>query len=421
MAMSRGMVVIGAGECGARAALALRENGYDGPITLIGEEPHLPYERPPLSKEAIAGAEAPEIKAVAAGERLAESRIDHLSGKTVVAIDRPARTVTLAGGETVPYDKLLLATGAVPRRLPLTGSGEQMAYLRTFDDALAIRTRLAPGIRVAIVGGGFIGLELAASARKRGAAVTVIEAQPRILMRGVPKEIASVVHAEHERQGVHILSGVQIVGWGERNGRAQIIVDGGTTVGDIARGGTVEADLVVVGIGAAPVTALAESAGLTVDNGIAVDSRLRTSDENIFAAGDCCSFPMTLYGGRRVRLEAWRNAQEQGALAARNMLGAELEHTAVPWFWSDQYDFSLQIAGLADGGSSVVRRDLGAGAFILFHIAADGRLLSASGIGPGNAVARDIRLAEMLIARQARPDPSELASSDVKLKTLLAA
>ncbi len=168
-------------------------------------------------------------------------------------------------------------------------------------------------------------------------------------------------------------------------------------------------------------TQLAEAAGLGVENGIAVDGNLRTSDPSIFAAGDCCSFPLAVYGGRRVRLEAWRNAQEQGALAARNMLGAEEAHAAVPWFWSDQYDLSLHIAGLADGATTHVRRDLGDGAFILFHLADDGRLLAASGIGPGNAVARDIRLAEMLIAKGARPAPGDLADNEVKLKKLLAA
>ncbi|HEV2900235.1 MAG TPA: FAD-dependent oxidoreductase [Pseudaminobacter sp.] len=410
-AMDAGMVIIGAGECGARAALALREHGYDGPIALIGEEAHLPYERPPLSKEAIAGADVPVAKTTLTAERIADAGIEFIGSSPAVAIERAAKNVRLADGRAIAYSKLLLATGAVPRRLPLAVAGPRVAYLRTFDDALAIRARLTPGSRVAIVGGGFIGLELAASARKRGAAVTVIEAQPCILMRGVPADIAATVHALHAANGVEIACG---------EGTTAIRDDGDVRI-RLANERIIEADLVVIGIGAAPATALAESAGLAIDNGIAVDGRLRTSAAHIFAAGDCCSFPLALYGGRRVRLEAWRNAQEQGALAARNMLGAELEHTAVPWFWSDQYDFSLQIAGLADGASSAVRRDLGGGAFILFHLAADGQLLSASGIGPGNAVARDIRLAEMLIARQARPNPSELISSDVKLKKLLAA
>ncbi|WP_192357901.1 NAD(P)/FAD-dependent oxidoreductase [Mesorhizobium mediterraneum] len=409
--MTKGMVIIGAGECGGRAALALRDLGYDGPVTLVGDEPHLPYERPPLSKEAMAS-DAPAIKAIASDEVLAERSIRHIHSVQSVAIDRAAHVVHLSDGSVLPYDKLLLATGSTPRRLPLPGLGARCVYLRTFNDALAIRAHLSAGNRIAIVGGGFIGLELAAAARRLGATVTVIEAQPRILMRGVPAEIAQVIHRAHEAEGVKILCG---------EGIAAIADDGAEVRIALAGGQEIVADLAVIGIGAVPVTGLAAEAGLAIDNGIAVDAELRTSDPDIFAAGDCCSFPLAIYGGRRVRLEAWRNAQEQGALAARNMLGAGEAHAAVPWFWSDQYGLTLQISGLSDEGSEVVRRDLDAGAFILFHLAQDGRLVAASGIGPGNSVARDIRLAEMLIARRAKPAPEALGSQTIKLKSLLAA
>ena len=409
--MRAGMVIVGAGECGGRAALALRELGFDRPVTLVGDEPHLPYERPPLSKEAMTG-EAPAIKAIASDELLAERSIRHIHSVQVVAIDRATHEVRLSDGSSLPYEKLLLATGSTPRRLPMPGLGARCVYLRTFNDALAIRAHLRAGNRVAIIGGGFIGLELAAAARKLGADVTVIEAQPRILMRGVPAEIAAIIHQAHEAEGVRVLTG---------QGIATIADDGAEVRITLADAREVVADLAVIGIGAVPVTALAAEAGLTIDNGIAVDAGLRTSDPDIFAAGDCCSFPLAVYGGRRVRLEAWRNAQEQGALAARNMLGAGEAHIAVPWFWSDQYGLTLQIAGLSDEGRSVVRRDLGDGAFILFHLAEDGRLVAASGIGPGNAVARDIRLAEMLIAKRATPDREALGSQAFKLKSLLAA
>jgi 3-phenylpropionate/trans-cinnamate dioxygenase ferredoxin reductase subunit len=409
--MTKGMVIVGAGECGGRAALALRDLGYDGPVTLVGDEPHLPYERPPLSKDAMAG-EAPEIKAIASDEVLAERSIRHIHSVQAVAIDRAAHVVRLSEDSVLPYDKLLLATGSVPRKLPMPALGARCVYLRTFNDALAIRAHLSAGNRIAIVGGGFIGLELAAAARRLGAAVTVIEAQPRILMRGVPAEIAKIIQAAHEAEGVKILCG---------DGIAAIADDGAKVRIALAGGQDIVADLAVIGIGAVPVTGLAAEAGLAIDNGIAVDAELRTSDPDIFAAGDCCSFPLAVYGGRRVRLEAWRNAQEQGALAARNMLGAGEAHAAVPWFWSDQYGLTLQIAGLSDEGSKVVRRDLDDGAFILFHLKEDGRLVAASGIGPGNAVARDIRLAEMLIAKSARPDIGALAAPSVKLKSLLAA
>lgn len=409
--MQAGIVIIGAGECGGRAALALRELGFQGAVTLVGDEPHLPYERPPLSKEAMT-AEAPAIKAIASDDLLAERSIRHIHSVRAVAIDRAAHDVQLSDGSRLSYEKLLLATGSVPRKLPMPGLGARCVYLRTFNDALAIRSHLAPGNRVAIIGGGFIGLELAASARKLGAEVTVLEAQPRILMRGVPAEIAATIHNAHEAEGVSVLTG---------QGIAAIADDGRLVRITLADGRKIDADLAVIGIGATPVTALAAEAGLAIDNGIAVDEHLRTADPDIFAAGDCCSFPLAVYGGRRVRLEAWRNAQEQGALAARNMLGADEAHAAVPWFWSDQYGLTLQIAGLSDEGKSVVRRDLDDGAFILFHLADDGRLVAASGIGPGNAVARDIRLAEMLIAKRAKPAPEALGSQAVKLKSLLAA
>ncbi|TIV60628.1 FAD-dependent oxidoreductase, partial [Mesorhizobium sp.] len=357
MTAMAGMVIIGAGECGGRAALALRDLGYEGLVTLVGDEPHLPYERPPLSKEAMTG-EAPAIKAIASDAVFAERAIRHIHSVRAVAIDRAAHRVHLSDGSSLSYDKLLLATGSVPRQLPRPGLGGRCVYLRTFNDALAIRAHLNAGKRVAIIGGGFIGLELAASARKLGATVTVIEAQPRILMRGVPAEIAEIIHNAHEAEGVAIRTGQGIAA----------IADEGKEVGiTLADGQRIVADLAVIGIGAVPVTALAAEAGLAIDNGIAVDEHLRTADPDIFAAGDCCSFPLAIYGGRRVRLEAWRNAQEQGALAARNMLGANEAHAAVPWFWSDQYGLTLQIAGLSDEGKSIVRRDLDDGAFILFH------------------------------------------------------
>lgn len=410
--MAAGMVIIGAGECGTRAAFALREAGYDGTVTLVGAEAHLPYERPPLSKGAMTSEQAPAIRAIADAARLAVHRIDLKVSTTTVAIDRANRSVRFANGSHRAYDKLLLATGSVPRRLPMPGLGPRCVYLRTFDDALAIRQHLRAGSRIAIVGGGFIGLELAAAARRLGAEVTVTEAQPRILMRGVPEDIAQVVHEAHTAEGVDIVCG---------DGIASIEDEGPVVRMTLSSGRKITADLAIIGIGAVPVTGLAETAGLALGNGIAVDAQLRTSDPHIFAAGDCCSFPLAIYGDRRVRLEAWRSAQEHGALAARNMLGGEEAHATVPWFWSDQCGLTLQIAGLPDESETTVRRDLGDSAFILFHLKRDGRLVAASGIGPDNAVARDIRLAEMLIARSARPDPQALASPATKLKSLLAA
>lgn len=404
-------VIVGAGECGARAAFSLREKGFDGDITLIGTEPLAPYERPPLSKHALV--EAIEPKFVTTLERYRELSIDLRLDTTVAAIEPVSKTVRLADGQTLGYDKLLLATGASPRVFPgIDGTAKRIRTLRTHADALALRAALHPGRHIAIIGGGFIGLELAATARKLGASATVIEGLPRVLKRGVPEEIAAVISERHRLEGVDIRCGQAIDAVREEADRATV---------HLADGEVILADLVLIGIGASPNIALAEAAGLAIDNGIVVNERLETSAADIYAAGDCCSFPLALYGGRRVRLESWRNAQEQANLAAANMLGDATEISAVPWFWSDQYDLTLQIAGLADGATSHVRRDLGDGAFILFHLDASGRLLAASGIGRDNVVARDIRLAEMLIAARAHPDPDALEASSVKLKSLLAA
>lgn len=410
--MEKGMVIIGAGECGARAAFALRETGYDGPVTLIGTEKHLPYERPPLSKDAMGSEHHPLPRTIAEGTQFREKRIDFIGETTASAINRSEKNVVFEDGRTMEYDRLLLATGAIPRTLPQAAGSRHCVTLRSFDDALAIRAKFRPDARIVIVGGGFIGLELAASARRRGARVTVIEAQARIMMRGVPTEIAQVIDRRHREEGVTIRCDTGIVSIADNANNVAITL----STGDV-----IAADLAVIGIGASPVTGLAEAAGLETGNGIVVNEWLQTSDPDIFAAGDCCTFPLAIYGGRRVRLEAWRNAQEQGALAARNMLGSLEPHQAVPWFWSDQYELGLQVAGLPDEGTQTICRQLGDGAFILFHLTDDGRLAAASGIGPGNVVAKDIRLAEMLIARGARPDPIQLAAPGVRLKSLLAA
>lgn len=409
--MEHGTVIVGSGECGARAAFALREEGFAGAITLVGSERHLPYERPPLSKDGMR-ADSAGMKQIADAARFEEAGIRLMLATEVSAIDRSAKSLTLGNGSSLPYETLLLATGARPRRLPLAEGVRHCLYLRTHDDAEAIAVRLKPNARIAIIGGGFIGLELAAAARMRGCEVTVLEALPRLLARAVPEEITSVITDVHRANGVDVLCGVSLQTLSDRDDGVEI------TLGD---GSMLAADLVVIGIGAIPNSELAEQAGLAVQNGICVDEHLRTEDPAIFAAGDCCSFPLAIYGGRRVRLEAWRNAQEQGTLAAKNMLGRSEPHVAVPWFWSDQYDMTLQIAGLFDEGATTVRRDVGEGAFLLFHLATDCRLVAAGGIGPGNAVARDIRLAEMLIARRAAPSPEKLADPDSKLKALLSA
>ena len=408
-----GMVIIGAGECGARAAFALRENGFSGPVTLVGEEVHLPYERPPLSKEALHREEEPEPKWIGLAGRFVEQGISVLTGRRAVGIDRAGKSVRLSDGSTLAYDKLLLATGAVPRQLPLAANaGQRCVTLRSFDDALGIRVLLSPGMRLVVIGGGFIGLELAASAAKRGAAVTVIEAQPRVLMRGVPEEIAAVVTERQRAAGVDIRAGTGIT---------SISGDADAVSVTLADGSELAADLVVVGVGAVPVTDLAQ-----VQQGW----RSRTASPSIVSSG--LPTPTSL-PGRLLLLSAgdlWRPSCAAEILAQRASPGhaCRQEHA--------------QRRGACYGGAVVLvgsarphaadRRPRGRSRparptrsrqrrLHPVHLAPDGRLLAASGIGSGNAVARDIRLAEMLIAKGARPDPMALASPDVKLKSLLAA
>lgn len=407
--MVQSIVIIGAGLCGGRAALSLRDRGFEGEITLIGSEPHAPYDRPPLSKNFQV---EPELKLIAEADAFTARGINHIVGRDAVAIDRNERKISLSDGTVIPYDRLLLATGARPRTLPGVAPMPNLLTLRTHADAVTIRERLGPGRRLIVIGGGFIGLELAAAARQCGATVTVIEGLPRLLARAVPAEIADVVEQRHRQEGVEILL----------NARITSIDDNGVgmTV-NLADGTSLSSDLVVVGIGAVPNIELAEQAGLAIDNGIAVDACLATSDPDIFAAGDCCSFPAALYDDARLRLESWRCAQDQGMLVAGNLLGEKRAVVDAPWFWSDQYDLTLQIAGHAASATATVRRDIADDAFLLFHLDGNGRLVAASGIGRGNAVARDIRLAEMLINARAHPRAEALAATDIRLKSLLAA
>ncbi|WP_283192511.1 FAD-dependent oxidoreductase [Rhizobium sp. AN80A] len=408
--MTGTIIIAGAGLCGARAAFSLRERGYEGRIVLIGRERHAPYDRPPLSKQTIDGLQS--IQHIAEDENYRTSRIEHMGGVDVIAIDRHRRAVSLSDGRTLPYDKLLLATGARPRVLPGAESLTNVLTLRSFDDAMKIRDRIGVNRSLAIIGGGFIGLELAATARQLGTSVTVIESLPRLMARAVPAEIASIVQARHQQEGVEVLLNASIASLGQDDDRVRIRLTDGKEI---------DADLAVVGIGAIPNTELAEAAELAVDNGIAVDAFMRTSDANIFAAGDCCSFPLQAYDGSRLRLESWRCAQDQGITAAANMMEIATEYDGIPWFWSDQYDLTLQIAGLPSHATETVRRELPDGSLLLFHLDARGRLMAASGIGRGNAIGREIRLCEMLISAKAHPRREDLASPSTRLKSLLAA
>ncbi len=405
------IVIVGAGECGGRAAVTLRESGFEGTIALIGDEAHLPYERPPLSKAALTDPDEPRPVPACSQEQIDRHALTFIGSSPVARLDRQERTVVLADGRAVPYDRLIVTTGARARTLTVDG-GDHAVTLRSFADSTRLRAILQPGARVGVVGAGFIGLEVAASARRRGCAVTVLEMAPRVMGRAVPAEVAAVVAARHVAAGVDLRCGVRIERIAECNG-AKVIV--------LADDEPVECDVVVAGVGATPNTELAVAAGLEVDNGISVDECLRTPDPLVFAAGDCCSFPHSIYGARRIRLESWRNAQDQGAHVARSVLGDDAAFTTIPWFWSDQYELGLQIAGLPDAAAAEVVRFRADGIAIRFGLDGDGRLVAASGVAVGAAVAKDIRLAEMLIAKRATPTPAQLADPTVSLKSLLKA
>ena len=403
------IVIIGAGECGARAAFELREAGFDGVIKLYGDETEAPYERPPLSKAALE--DSAHHKSFADPGRYGELDIQLQTGCKVNSVNSGIKTVYLSNGQSQAYDKLLFATGARPRLWPgFTKATDRVVSLRTADDATRLRAYLGQGRKLIVIGGGFIGLEVAATAIKAGTAVTVIEAQPRILGRGVPKEIANLIASRHSTEGVDLRTGIGIFAIYEHASSVTI---------ELQNGEMVKGDAVLVGIGAEPNTSLAAAAGLAIDNGIAVNERLETSVADIWAAGDCCSFPLALQNGRRVRLESWRNAQDQAALVAKNMSGAVQTYQAIPWFWSDQYDLSLQVAGMADATCVHVVRDLDNGGKLVFSLNPDGRLMQIAGISVGNAIARDIKIGEMLISRGTKLEPSALADPKEKLKQML--
>jgi len=404
------MVIVGAGECGARAASTLRQAGWDGAIELLGAERHLPYERPPLSKAALLSEHDPAPVTVHDEATLADLGINHRAGIEVIDIDRDQREVVLAGGERVGYERVLLTTGASPRMLPMAAGLSRVHTLRTHDDSLRLRASLRSAERVAVIGGGFIGLELAAAAVSLGCNVTVLEAADRLLGRAVPADVAALVHARHVDAGVTVRCGVTLTKIAETDTVTTITLGDGTTV---------ECDALIIGIGAVAETAVAEKVGLDVDNGVKVDHRLVTSDPRILAAGDCCSFPHPLYDGRRIRLEAWRNALDQAVIAAHNMIDGNRTYEAVPWFWSDQYDLSLQVAGLPAQAATEVVRTRTDGVHIRYGIDGARRLVSAAAVGTGNAVAKDIRLAEMAIAKRVVADAAALADPTVNFKQFL--
>lgn len=398
-----GIVVIGAGQAGAALVARLRSQGCTESITLIGAEPALPYQRPPLSKAYLLGEMEEERLYLRNAEFYVEHDITLKLGATVTAIDTAAKTVTV-GGQTLPYTQLALTTGATPRRLPaaIGGDLDGVYTVRTLADVDAMRTEFTAGKRLLIVGGGYIGLEAAAVAAKLGVTVTLIEMAPRILQRVAAPETSAFFRDLHGAHGVTILEGA---------GLARLAGTGRVSGAELSDGRTIPVDFVIVGVGITPDAGLAEAAGLALENGIRCDEHGRTSDPAIWAAGDCASFP---WKGGRLRLESVGNAIDMAECVADNMLGAGKTYQAQPWFWSDQYDTKLQIAGLNTGYDSIVTRqgDDGAVSF-WYYRGAD--LLAVDAMNDSRAY----MVGKRLIESGKSPIPDVIANPETNLKALL--
>lgn len=402
------VIIIGAGQAGGETAQRLRQGGFKGDITLIGEEPFAPYQRPPLSKAYLKGDLPMERLLLRPASVYAEENVALLTRVRAVWIDRANKRVRIEGGRELPYDALVLATGAKPRKLPLVGADLDGVHLfRTAADVDAVRPRFVEGAKLAVIGAGYIGLEVAAVARQRGLDVTVIETAPRPLARVTSPEVAGFFLDEHTRQGVRFVLGGQ-----------PALLKGQERVTGVALadGSELPADLVIAGIGVNPDTALAEQCGLAVDNGVVTDRHCRTSDAAIFAIGDCAARPMVHYGSRVCRLESVHNAVEGAKIVAAAILGAKDHVEEAPWFWSDQYDLKLQIAGLFQGYDHVVFRGVMADrAFAAFYYKA-GQLIAVDAVNkPGEYLG-----AKLLIQTGRSLPPDVIADMSRPMKELVA-
>jgi 3-phenylpropionate/trans-cinnamate dioxygenase ferredoxin reductase subunit len=399
-------IIVGANLCGGRAAETLRQEGFDGRVALIGAEPERPYERPPLSKEFLRHETERERVFLRPPEFYAEQEIELRLGVRASAVDLRERAVVLETGERLRFDKLLIATGGRVRRLAVPGAElEGVYYLRTIGDCERIASELAPGRRVVVIGAGFIGAEVAASARTTGLEVTVLEGGQVPLARALGPEMGRIYGDIHREHGIDLRLSTRIERL-EGSGQVErVMTSDGEAVG---------CDFVVVGIGIDPDTALAEGTGIEVGNGIIVDEHCRTNVDGVFAAGDVANFPNPILG-ERLRLEHWANAQNQGVAAAKAMLGSEEPYADVPWFWSDQYDLNLQYVGYASSWDRIViRGSVPERRFTAFYVK-DGCLRAAMTLNR----ARDIRPSRELIRARVRVDAEKLQDEDVELRSLV--
>ena len=366
------IVIVGGGLAAATAATELREQGFDGEVSLFAAEDHLPYERPPLSKSVLMGHKEPDTAFCHDRSWYAEHDVDLHTGERVTAIDTAARTVTTDRDATTSYDALLLATGAQPRHLPQADAVGAL-YLRTLDDSAALKARLAPGTRVVVIGAGWIGLEVASAARTAGADVTVVEMADLPLQAVLGDEVASVFADLHREHGVDLRLATKVTGIERDGDRVVVHTDGGDVVGDV----------LVVGVGAVPDTALAEEAGLDVDNGVLVDAGLRTSDEHVWAVGDLARHDHPTLG--RLRVEHWDNAIEQAKVAARNMAGGAEPYDRMPYFFTDQYDLGMEYVGHGAPDDEVVTRGDVAGRVFTAYWLRDGVVAAAMQVNDWDA------------------------------------
>ena len=397
--------MIGAGQAAIQCIETLRKKGFGGRIDLVGEEIHLPYQRPPLSKKYLAGELAADRLTLRHPNYFDEQRITRHLGCRAVSIDRSASKVTLDDGQTLEYDALVLATGSLPRKLDLPGSDLAGVHsLKDIADADRVRSEIHPGRRAVIIGGGYIGLETAATLRHLGMEVTVLEMADRVMNRVVAEPVSRYFEAEHAGHGTQLLLRCSVTALhGDASGRVCAVE---------TAAGRIEAPLVIVGIGVIANDTLARSAGLACENGIIVDEYCRTSDPAIYAIGDCSNHPSLRYG-RRVRLESVDNAFEQGTTAALNILGQAQPHDRVPWFWSDQYHHKLLIIGLSQGHDRVVLRGNPKDhAFSCCYLKNDGELLAIDTVNQ----AKDQMAARKLIAARAKLDADRAADISIPLK-----
>ena len=398
-----GIVIIGAGQAAGQAAASLRQGKYEGSITILGNETQPPYQRPPLSKQYLSGELGMDRVMVRPEKFYADQDIALHTGTRVESVDRSAKTVTTSSGDSYEYDKLLIATGSRPRILTIPGSDlSGIHYLRTIDDVDSIREAMQTAKKICIVGGGYIGLEVAAVAVTSGLQVTVLEMEDRILQRVTTPEMSEYYHELHAGRGVNIRVNTGVSGFQGEDHVSTVLC------GDEK----MDADLVIVGIGIIPNIELAEAAGLDCNNGITADDHCRTSDPHIYAAGDCTNHPNPIMG-RRLRLESVPNAMEQARVSASNMLGADKVYASIPWFWSDQYDLKLQMVGFsADGDTSVQRGDKATNQFAVFYLK-DGKVVSVDAVNSP----REFMVCKQLYGKAV--DPAALSDTNVELKTLL--